>query len=134
MSKLKIFGIPGSRAARGLWCANELGLEYENVGINFPDQTSKTSEYLKINPMGKVPAIEDSGFHMTESLAINCYLAQKYDAAHKLWPATTEGAVKVLQWTLWVATECERPLGTARRPRAHFPPERRKPKLADEAA
>ena len=133
MSKLKIFGIPGSRAARVLWCANELGLEYENVAINFADQTSKTSEYLKINPMGKVPAIEDSGFQLTESLAINCYLAQKYDAAHKLWPGTTEGAAKVLQWTLWVATECERPFVTVLRHRAFFPPERRDPRLADEA-
>jgi len=133
MSKLKIYGIPGSRAARVLWCANELGLDYENIAIHFADQTSKTPDYLKVNPMGKVPALDDDGFQMTESLAINCYLAQKYDRQHQLWPTALEAQAKVLQWTLWVATECERPYIVVLRNRAFFPPEKRDPKAADEA-
>ena len=37
MSNSKIYGVPLSRAYRALWMANELGLDYENVPINFAD-------------------------------------------------------------------------------------------------
>ena len=43
MSNLKIYGVPLSRAYRALWMANELGLDYENVPINFADGSAKTS-------------------------------------------------------------------------------------------
>jgi glutathione S-transferase len=53
MGKLKIFGVPGSHAARVLWYTNQLGLEYENVAISFADQMSKTPEHLKIDPIAR---------------------------------------------------------------------------------
>jgi Glutathione S-transferase, N-terminal domain len=68
MSRLKIYGIPMSRAFRVLWMANELGLNYENVPIHFADGSSKTPEYLAINPNGKIPAIEDGE---TEALGVD---------------------------------------------------------------
>ena len=55
MSRLKIYGIPMSRAFRVLWMANELGLDYENVPIHFADSSSKTPEYLLINPKRQDP-------------------------------------------------------------------------------
>ena len=57
MSNLKIYGVPLSRAYRALWMANELGLDYENVPINFADGSAKTPEYLAVNPNGRIPAI-----------------------------------------------------------------------------
>lgn len=76
MSRLKIYGILMSRAFRVLWMANELELDYENVPIHFADSSSKTPEYLAINPNGKIPAIEDGGLKLWESMAINLYLAK----------------------------------------------------------
>ena len=78
MSNLKIYGVPLSRAYRALWMANELGLDYENVPINFADGSAKTSEYLAVNPNGRMPAIDDNGFKLWESMAINLYLAKKH--------------------------------------------------------
>ena len=49
MNNLKIYGVPLSRAYRALWMANELGLVYENVPINFADGSAKTPEYLADN-------------------------------------------------------------------------------------
>jgi hypothetical protein len=71
MSQLKIYGIPMSRAFRALWMAmaSELGVDYENVPIHFADGSSKTPEYLAINPNGKIPAIEDDGLKLWESMA-----------------------------------------------------------------
>ena len=76
---LKIYGIPRSRAFRTLWMAKELGIEYENVPIDMGKGETRTPEYLAINPNGHIPAIDDDGFVLWESMAINLYLARRYD-------------------------------------------------------
>ena len=106
MSRLKIYGIPMSRAFRVLWMANELGLDYENVPIHFADSSSKTPEYLAINPNGKIPAIEDGGLKLWESMAINLYLAKKHDKG--LWLNSPETEAQATQWSVWVMAEVEK--------------------------
>ena len=81
MDKLRIHGTYPSRVYRVLWLANELGLDYEQVPTRFWDGSTKTPEFLAINPNGRVPAIEDGAFRLWESLAINLYLAKKHGAA-----------------------------------------------------
>jgi glutathione S-transferase len=105
---LKIFGISPSRTARTLWLCRELGLQYEQVQVNFADATTKTSEFLAVNPSGKIPAIDDDGFHLAESMAINLYLAKKHGSP--LLPKDLQGEALVWQWSFWVVTEVERPL------------------------
>ena len=77
---LKIYGIPRSRAFRTLWMAKELGLEYENIPID-TQGGSRAPDFLKINPNGHIPAIDDDGFVLCESMAINLYLAKNTRAA-----------------------------------------------------
>ena len=72
---LKIYGHPGSRAARPLWVCRELGLQHEHVPTHFADGGTKSAEFLAINPAGRIPAIDDDGFRLAESMAINIYLA-----------------------------------------------------------
>ena len=109
MTVLKIFGVPWSRASRTRWCTEELALDYEILPIDFADASSKTPDYLAINPNGKVPAIDDDGFVLWESMAINCYLARKH-ADKGLWPATQEDEARVLQWSFWVVADLEKPM------------------------
>src|SRR5438067_3207534 len=73
---LKIYGIPRSRAFRTLWMAKELGLEYENIPID-TQGGSRAPDFLKINPNGHIPAIDDDRFVPCESIAINLYLPNK---------------------------------------------------------
>ncbi len=105
---LKIYGIKGSRASRTLWLCRELGLQYEQVPVSFADPTTKTPEFLAVNPSGKIPAIDDEGFHLSESMAINIYLAKKHASALSL--KDLQGEALVLQWSFWVMTEIEKPL------------------------
>ena len=70
MSNLKIYGVPLSRAYRALWMANELGLDYENVPINFADGSAETSEYLAVNPNGRKPLAQGDG-HNSVVLAMH---------------------------------------------------------------
>jgi hypothetical protein len=39
--------------------------------MHFADSSSKTSEYLAINSIGKIPAVEDGGLKLWESMAIS---------------------------------------------------------------
>ena len=90
MSKLRIYGLARTRAFRALWIAKELGLDYEHIPMEIGDAGARKPEYLALNPNGRLPAIDDNGFVLWESLAITLYLAKKH-ATGTLYPATLEG-------------------------------------------
>jgi glutathione S-transferase len=102
-SMLKIHGIPRSRAFRCIWAAEEAGLPYEVIPIGF-QPGFKLERAVEINPNNKIPALEDGALVLFESLAINLHIAGK--AGAPLMPAGDD-ASRVLQWTLWAATEAE---------------------------
>jgi glutathione S-transferase len=99
---LRIHGIARSRAFRCIWAAEEAGLAYEVVPVGFGP--GLRAAMAGINPNGKIPALEDGGLLLFESLAINLHLAAK--AGAPLMPVGDD-ASRVLQWTLWAATEAE---------------------------
>lgn len=107
MARLKIYGIARTRAFRVLWMAEELGLDYEHIAIETGPAGARQPGYLAVNPNGRLPAIDDDGFVMWESLAINIYLAKKH-ATGTLYPASAQGEAKTAQWSLWAANEIER--------------------------
>jgi len=134
MSGLKIYGVPRSRTFRTLWMAKELGLDYENVAVDFATGATRRPDYLAINPNGHVPAIDDDGVVLWESMAINLYLAKKYGAgAQGLYPERLEDEARAWQWSFWGMTEIERPLLTALFNRAIYPEEKRDAAAADQA-
>ena len=128
---IKLYGIPRSRAARTLWMLEELQVPYELVPVSFIGDSRKP-EYLEINPNGHIPALQDGDLTLFESLAINLYLARKYDKG--LWPKTIEGEAKAYQWSIWAMTELEEPLLTVLMNRAFLPENERDPNKANEAA
>jgi glutathione S-transferase len=68
----------------------------------------KTPEYLAINPMGKVPALQDGDATMAEAAAICAYVAERYPAA-KLAPLPGDSLrAKYLYW-LFFAPSCIEP-------------------------
>lgn len=107
MASLKIYGIARSRAARNIWCAEECGVAYDLVKTSWTDGGTTSAEYLKLNPMAAVPTMQDGALTLTESLAIDLYIAKKYGAAKGFYPATLEDEAKAWQWTLFAASEIE---------------------------
>src|SRR6185503_1477104 len=130
-SMIKVYGIPRSRAARVLWMLEELQVPYELVPVSFIGDCRKP-EYLKINPNGHIPALQDGDLTLFESLAINLYLARKYDKG--LWPKTVEGEAKAYQWSIWAMTELEEPLLAVLMNRAFLPENQRDAKKAADGA
>ena len=101
---MKLYGTPGSRALRSIWAAEEVGIDYELIPTSFLEE-SKTSEYLAINPNGRIPALVDGDLVLFESMAINLYLAKTYGG--KLYPSNPQDEARALQWTIWGMTELE---------------------------
>lgn len=106
MPKLKIYGAPQSRAARTIWCANELGLDYEVIPVGPADAKGNT-DISRLNPNGKIPVIDDNGTVVWESMAINTYLASKYGSQSGLWPADEGERAQCNQWSHWAMAETE---------------------------
>ena len=102
---LKIYGTPRSNTIRPLWLAHELEIAYELVAVPLGAEGSRKPDYLRINPNGKVPCIDDDGFILWESLAINLYLAKKHGGT--LGPASLAEEGRMLQWGFWSAIEIE---------------------------
>jgi glutathione S-transferase len=127
---IKVYGVPRSRTQRPLWVLEELGVPYENVKVNFATGDTRKGEYLRLNPNGHIPTLQDGELVLWESLAINLYLARKYDKG--LWPRTAEDEGRTYQWSLWAMTELEEPVVTTLVHRRFLPENQRDPKkIAD---
>ena len=76
----------------------EMGLPYDVRVIDFATQEQKADWYLKLNPNGRIPTLDDDGFIMFESGAILIYLAEK---TGKFLPRDVHGRSRVLQWLMF---------------------------------
>lgn len=95
---ITLYHAPRSRSVRIYWLLEELGVPYE-VKIPFSSPTApKSPEYLKLNPLGKVPTIEDGDLAMFESGAIVEYLIEKYGKGRFAPAPGTPERGKYLQW------------------------------------
>ena len=67
-----------SRAVRVAWLLEELNIEYDIKKYAIGDKELRENEYIKINPLGRVPVLEDSDLVISESGAIIQYILSKY--------------------------------------------------------
>lgn len=120
---ITIYGSPRSRTMRVLWMAQELGLEYTLVSWDHQDSVLKSPAFLALNPAGTIPTIVDdlglvdgnattnatSSLALSESLAINVYLARRYgaDGLTPLYPTDEHAEANVLRLTLWAQVSLE---------------------------
>jgi glutathione S-transferase len=126
---IKLYGVRMSRASRCLWMLEELGVPYESVPISFLGDAQKP-EYLALNPNGRIPTlVDDDGTVVWESMAINLYLAEKYDQGFR--PKTLAARAHAVQWSFWGMTEIEPGLIDAFLHRAMLPEAQRDAKVAE---
>jgi glutathione S-transferase len=139
---LKIYGVYRSRATRNIWLCDELGVPFTLVPVIQFDQAaspgavgitlnSKSPEFLKINPNGHIPSIDDDGLILHESLAINHYLAKKHGGP--LAPANLAEDGLMTMWTAWALTEIDPRSIQIVYNRVAKPPAERDAKAADAA-
>jgi glutathione S-transferase len=81
--------------------AAELGIPLEETILNPQKSENRTPEYLKLNPMGKVPTLTDGDFALTESAAILSYLATTKESP--LLPREPRAQAEVLRWMFFTS-------------------------------
>ena len=121
---MKLYEFGPTRSIRARWALQELEVEFEAITINLLEGQNQSPEYLKINPAGKLPALVDDDFVLTESVAIVVYLAEKYP--HKrLLPSDPKLRAQLNRWMLFTVTELEQPLWRIARHSFLYPEEQR---------
>lgn len=135
---LTIYGVYRSRASRNIWLAEELGIPFRQVPVIQHYRTvppsmlhTQSPEFLKINPNGLIPSIDDDGLVLHESLAINLYLARKHGGP--LAGATVAEEGQIAMWSLWAATGVEPHAINVLYHRLGNPTGAKDPKIADAA-
>ena len=94
---LKIYGMEqSSNVNKVRFTANALGIEYELKLVNLLEGEQKSEKFLKLNPVGKVPVIQDGDFTMFESSAIIKYLSEKQNS--DLYPKDLKARSIIDQW------------------------------------
>ena len=73
----------------------QLGMPYTYVECDIMKGETRTPDFLKKNPNGRIPCLQlDDGMHLAESNAILCYLAD----GTPFWPTERLARAQVLQW------------------------------------
>jgi glutathione S-transferase len=116
-----------------VWALEEAGAEYQHVKIDLFKGEGHAPAYLEINPSGKVPALIDGGFILTESAAIVTYIGDQYPESQLTPPVGTQKRGHYDQWCYFAVTELEQPLWTIAKHRFALPEEWRVPAVIDTA-
>ena len=96
---LKIYGADLSTPANKVrMTANFLNIPYEYIQIKIREGEHRTEKFLSVNPVGKIPAIDDDGFTLFESGAICRYLAGKA-GNEEFYPGDLKARAVVDAWT-----------------------------------
>ncbi|WP_298352570.1 glutathione S-transferase [Rhodoblastus sp.] len=75
-----------------------LGLPFDFHQVDLAGGEQRSAAFLKLNPFGTVPVIEDDGVVIADSCSILVYLATKYDAEGRWLPRDPAGAAQVQRW------------------------------------
>ncbi|EDW85740.1 uncharacterized protein Dwil_GK22984 [Drosophila willistoni] len=87
MGKITLYGIDGSAPVRSvLLTLNALELPFDYKIVNLFAKEQLKPEFLKMNPQHTVPTLDDDGFYVYDSHAINSYLVSKYGKTDSLYP------------------------------------------------
>jgi glutathione S-transferase len=94
---MKIFGHPVSTCTRKvLTTLSETGAPYEFVLVDMMKGEHKQGPYMKHQPFGQLPALDDDGFELYESRAMCRYINER--ASGKLVPSDAKGRATMEQW------------------------------------
>jgi glutathione S-transferase len=133
MAAMKLYYVPRTRSGRPRWLLEELGVPFELQRLDPKAGDNKKPEYLKVHPLGHVPAFEDDGMHMIESAAICAYLADKYPEKKMAPPHGSTDRGKYYQWLFFGMATLEPPIANFANHTRMWPEERRIKQVADDA-
>ena len=83
-----------------------LGVQYKRVPINFfPAFEHRKPAFLKVNPLGQLPALTDGDLVLRDAQAILAYLAKTYDSTGRWLPDEPSAFGQTMMWLFFAASE-----------------------------
>lgn len=104
-----LYHMPQTRSGATLWMNEELGAPCEVRLIDLKSGAHRKPDYLKLNPMGKVPTLVHGDVVVTETAAICAYLADAFTSAG-LAPSTDDPARGIYYRWMFFSPSCIEPM------------------------
>ena len=130
---MKLYHAPGTRSVRIVWLLEELGLDYDVEFLKLGDAAMRSPEYLKVHPMGRVPALVDGDVTLNESGAIVQYVLAKHGGGRMAPAPDSADFAPYLQWLHFAEGMLMAPVGTIVVETILLPPDRRNQTNVDRA-
>jgi glutathione S-transferase len=108
MPRLTLYHAAPSRSSVVHWMLEEVGEPYDVQLMSLKKGENRAADYLKVNPMGKVPALRHGEVVITESAAICAYLADAFPQARLNVPVDDPRRGPYLKW-LFFGPSCVEP-------------------------
>lgn len=106
----RLYGIPTQNTFKAGYVLDAVGVDYEYQCVDLSKKEQKSEEFLKINPIGKVPALKHNDFSVFESSAICRYVANVENSS--LYPEDKKLRAQNDQWMEFMAHHLGRWLST----------------------
>jgi glutathione S-transferase len=127
---IKLYHAPRTRSIRVRWLLEEMGLDYTLERVAFDKRPAGDEAYAKINPLRKVPALDDDGMVMIESIAIMEYLMGRYGPTPLALSPDEADYGRYLQWLQFGEAGMLMPVNMLMAHTVLLPEKARDPKLA----
>ncbi|KVO51519.1 glutathione S-transferase [Burkholderia ubonensis] len=101
---MKLYYWPKTRAFRALWMLEEIGVPYELVPIDLRSHEQGSDAFVQVNPMAKLPALDDGSVPFAESGAVLLYLADRFPDAQLSIAPDDPLRGRFLQWLFFTPT------------------------------
>jgi glutathione S-transferase len=108
---MKLYFAPRTRSTRARWMLEELGVPYEIVTVDLEAKENREPGYLRVHPLGQVPALVDGDVTVFESIAICMYLADRYPERGLAPPVSSPLRAPYYQWLLFCPSTIEPAIG-----------------------
>ncbi len=131
---MRIYHAPNTRGIRPIWLCEELGLPYEVVPVDFSAEYRASPEWRALNPVGKVPVLQDGDLTMMESGAMVDYILARYANGAFDLPTDHAEYAHLRQWMWFAEATLARPLGEIVNHGRAFPGDARIEAVATEMA
>ena len=84
---------------------NILKVSCERIPVDFVGKEHKTDHFLKINPLGEIPVLEDGAVRLRDAQAILVYIAREYDSSNTWFPDAPDAMGPIMQWLSFAGNE-----------------------------
>jgi glutathione S-transferase len=101
---LTLYFAPGSSSMAPHIALHETGVAFEAVPVSFAKNETRGTDFLAVNPEGKVPTLLIDGRPLTEVAGILYYLARAYPAARLMPSGDPEAEARVVAWMSFIAS------------------------------